>query len=217
MFLIDTTSALLGAMFLTGFWSISFSTVFIIVAILLVASEEFSWAYTSMVVYAVLLAIFTPANVFVYVWHEPLHAIGFVLMFFVIGAIYSALKYGSFLRRVVNMVKDAKQAFIIEHKLKITTTEEIPEEYASEWQRFKSDKLEYSVLNKINRGLRPSDNKALIMNWIAFWPFSAIGLFVADPLREIVKSIYQHMVSIYGKMYEHIISKSINMSDISEK
>jgi len=42
----------------------------------------------------------------------------------------------------------------------------------------------------------------------------AVGLFVADPLRKLVKAIYEHLVSTFGKMYEHIVTKNINMTDL---
>ena len=213
MFVFDITGLLFGAMF-GGFWATIFTSIFIIAAILFTASEEFGWSYGSLLLYIVVLAIFTPANPFVYVWHNPLTAIEFFVGFFVIGAIFSLLKYWSFVQRIVQKIKDIKKQFIIDFKLEISTTDEIPHEYTQEWKKRKSEKLSSSEYNKVTRGLRPSDNASLIMNWIAFWPFVALGLFVADPLRHLVRSIYEHLVSTFGRMYERIVTKNINMTDL---
>jgi hypothetical protein len=214
MFIIDTTGSLLGAMFFSGLVSTLFSAIFVIIAILLVAAEEFAWGYVTLIVYATLLAIFTPINPFMTIWHNPLQVLGFFILYFVIGAIYSTLKYGSFVRKLIQKVKDIKQGFISEHNLTIQTTDEIPEEFQKVWKEYKNHKLSYSDKSKLEKGIRPTDQASLIMNWIAFWPFSAIGLFIADPLKHLVTSIYEHMISIYSKMYDHIVSKNINIKDI---
>jgi hypothetical protein len=213
MFIFDISSLIIGAMF-GGIWASIFSTMFIAAVILLTATDEFWWSYGSLLLYTVILAIFTPANPFLYIWHNPLSSIEIFIGYFIIGAVFALLKYWSFIQRVVQKIKDFKKQFIIDNKLEISTIDEIPEEYKKLWNSYKSQKLSSSELHKINNGLRPSNNSALIMNWIAWWPFVAVGLFVADPLRKLVKAIYEHLVSTFGKMYEHIVTKNINMTDL---
>ena len=213
MFVFDITGLLFGAMF-GGFWATLFTSIFIIAAILFSAADEFGWSYGSLLIYIAALSIFTPANPFVYVWHNPLYTIEFFVGFFVIGAVFALLKYWSFIQRIVQKIKDIKKQFIIDFKLTIATTDEIPAEYSEAWEKRKSEKLSSSERYKINNGLRPSDNASLIMNWIAFWPFVAVGLFVADPLRHLVRSIYEHLVSTFGRMYERVVTKNINMNDL---
>lgn len=213
MYIVDLPVLLFSSMFVS-LWGAIFSSIFLIVAILVIAAEEFWAGYVVFFVYIILMAIFTPANPFLYLWHNPAQAVGFFIGYFAIGAVYSTIKYWSFVKKMVNIVKELKHQFIAENKLSITETEEIPEVFKTKWDSYKSLNMDYPDKSRLNRGLKPGENKSMIMNWIAFWPFSAVGLFVADPLRHLVTSIYQHLVSIYGKMYEKVVSSHINIKDI---
>ena len=213
MFIFDMTGLLMSAMF-GGIWASTFTVIFIVAVILLTAVEDFGWSYAAFIVYALALTIFTSANPFLYVWHNPLNSIEFFVGYFVLGAIFAIIKYWSFIQKIVQKIKDIKKQFIQDNKLKISTTDEIPEEYQSKWESCKSDKLSSSEQRKIRNGLRPSDNASLITNWIAWWPFVAVGLFVADPLRHLVTSIYEHLVATFGRIYERIVTKNINMTDL---
>lgn len=213
MIIIDGTSAMLSAMFFGGAATFIATIAFFIAAILFTASEMFSLAYVAVVIYVVVFAIFGPVNPFSYLWHNPLDVLGWFIEFFVIGAVYSIAKYWSYVTKVVNTVRELKKEFIEIHELKISLLDEIPKEFMSDWKNFRYNRLSYTDRDRVDN-LRPTQQKALIMNWIAFWPFSAIGLFVADPLRHLVTSIYEHLVSVYGKMYDKIVSSKINLNDL---
>lgn len=214
MFIVDVPMAIISSMFFSSIFATIFSVIFILAAILITASEEFAIAYFAFFVYIALMAIFTPINPFMFVWHNPTQAFGFIVGYFAIGSIYSTIKYWSFVKKMVNVIKECKKQFILNNKLPISVRDEIPETWTTRWSDFKYHELNGSDRRCINSGLRPAQNVDMIMNWIAFWPFSAIGLFVADPLKHLVTSIYQHLVSIYGKMYEKIVSSNINMKDL---
>lgn len=214
MFLFDYPAAVIAAMFFSGWWATIFSTVFSVAVILTVAAEEFVGAYLALVIYVILLAIFTPVNPFMFIWDQPLQALGFFILYFVIGAIYSTMKYWSYVTKMVNKIKETKIAFIQAFGLPISPLEEVPEEFGKQWKDFKYDHIEYGDRERIARGFRPGVMADKICNWIAFWPFSAVGLFIADPLRKLVTSIYEHLVSIYGKMYDKIVTSNINMNDL---
>jgi len=213
MIIIDGTGAMLGAMFFGGIWAMTASIVFIIAAILFTASESFSLAYLAFVIYLIVFAIFGPVNPFVLTWHNPLDVFGWFIEYFVLGALYSITKYWSYVTKVVNIILEIKKRFIAEYKLTISPKDEIPEDFRVKWKDYRYNHLEYRDRDRVDN-LRPTQQKALIMNWIAFWPFSALGLFVADPLRHLVTSIYEHLVSIYGKMYDKIVSNKINLNDL---
>lgn len=211
--MLELPVAVFTGMFLVGFTPLIFSVVFFLALILFTSTEEWGLAFVGLVAYSILMAIFTPTNPFMVVWHNPLDSIGFLIGYFVIGAGYSVVKYVSFVKKAVNLVKEAKLSFIENNKLTIAVTDEIPEELSRDWVNFRNEKLPSNISNKLWKGLRPSDQKELIVNWIAWWPFSAIGLFIADPLREIVNAIYSWLVGLYGKMYDRIVS-AINVSDL---
>lgn len=211
----DTPAALITAMFFSGFWATVFSTVLIIALILEIAADEFALGYGSVLGYAVLMAIFTDVNPFMWIWHNPGDAIGFLAGYVVFGAVYSAVKYRSFVRTMAEKIKDVKVAFIKDKKLEINVLAEIPSEFMSDWKRYLSDKLPYGDWKRVQKGLYPSAQRDIIINWIAFWPVSALGLFIADPLKEMVNWAYERMISVYRITYDRIINKFINTNDIN--
>jgi hypothetical protein len=212
--MLDLPIAIFTAMFLTGWIPFIFSVVLAVVLILSIASEEFGIGVVAFIIYMGLMAIFTPANPFVWMWHNPLELIGGMVLYLVIGAIYSTAKYWSFLKQVVNIVHSLKIQYIETYNVGIAATEEMPENQKDGWQRYLRDNLTGKIYTRYFNGLKASQNKGLITGWIAFWPFSAIGLFIADPLRELINSIYNHLIGIYDKMYTNVISSKINVKDI---
>jgi hypothetical protein len=218
MFLIEGTGAILSAMFLSGMWSGILSAVFIIAAILLTASRDFSVAYAIFVIYLMLFALFGSVNPFMVIIHNPGDVISYFIGYFVVGAAYSVIKFWDFVASAVKITKTAKQAFIEFHKLKIGVQDNIPVEYAESWTVSRRQILRQYSKHSCNdlSDFQPSNQKSLILNWIAFWPFSAVGLFIADPLQALVVGIYNRLGSVYDRIYKNTIAKTINMSDLDQ-
>jgi hypothetical protein len=213
MFIIDSVGLLFGAMFLSGLMPLIFSVVFIIAAILLAEYEHFGANYFVMLVYIVILAIFTSINPFMYIWHNPGNAVGFVVIYFFAGAILSIPKYRTVIKHVIDELKICKQDFIEVSGLHIKLTDEIPMELTNAWNTYKQNNMEYKDRQKLKEGLSPLDMSEYILNWIAFWPFLLVGMFIADPLQAIVTFIYNQLGSIYSRIYNRLIS-GINVADL---
>jgi hypothetical protein len=67
----------------------------------------------------------------------------------------------------------------------------------------------------INGGISPANQKARLTNWIAFWPFSAIGLFLADPIKHGIILIRKLLTEIYELTFTRLVKRYIHPSDIS--
>ncbi|RWZ87236.1 MAG: hypothetical protein EO766_11970 [Hydrotalea sp. AMD] len=213
----DAPAILLSAMFFSGLIPTILSTILIVALILEIAAEEFAWGYGSLIVYAVLMAVFTDINPFVWIWHNPMDAIGFLFGYVLFGAVYSTVKYRSFVKTMAQKVQELKIAFIRERNLDIQPSSEIPQELYPAWKSYLINHLSSSDWSRVKNGLYPSAQRDLIINWITFWPVSAIGLFVADPLRELVNWVYEQMISVYRITYDRIINQYINTKDIDFK
>ncbi|MEM2159331.1 MAG: hypothetical protein QXN55_00040 [Candidatus Nitrosotenuis sp.] len=212
--MLELPIAVITAMFFTGWVPFIFSIVLAIILILSIASEEFGIGIAAFLIYLCAMAVFTPANPFVWIWHNLLELIGGMILYLVIDAIYSTIKYWSFLKQVVNIMHSLKIQFIEQYKVGIAPTEEMSENQKEGWQRHLRDNLTGKIYTRYYNGLKPSQNKGLISGWIAFWPFSAVGLFIADPFRDLVNAIYNHLISIYDKMYSNVITSKININDL---
>lgn len=206
--------ALVGVMFFSGWLPMVFSTILVLALILEIANDRFVLGYFTLFVYAVAMAIFTEINPFVYIWHNPLQAIGFLIGYFLVGGVYSVIKYRAWLKDVAIQISEFKRQFIADRELNISITEEIPSAQSNEWKSYLRQKMDSDDYSRIRSGFGPGYQKDLILNWIAFWPFSAVGLLVAEPLEKFVNFLYNELVAVYRNIYTRIITKYINIADI---
>jgi energy-coupling factor transporter transmembrane protein EcfT len=209
----DIPFLLFNALILSSIPALVLTLLFCVVIILVVSNEEYAVGYWAAIVYTVVLALFTPANFFLVAWNNPATVLGFVLMYFAAGAVYSTIKYRAFVKEMTDLAKNTKESFIAEFGLPIAVTDEIPNNWSKDWTKFKYDHLSCHHRDLLSNGLDPSHNKARITHWIAFWVFSAVGLFLADPLRAITTAIYNRFTSIYTKIYKQLIGKSMHTTD----
>lgn len=210
----DLPVALIGVMFFSGWLPMVFSTILVLALILEVANDRFLLGYFTLFVYSVVLAVFTEINPFTHIWHNPLEAIGFLIGYFLIGAGYSVVKYRAWLKDVAIQIGLFKELFINQHGLNILIKDEIPVDFTQRWKEFLYHKMSHDDYTRIKSGFGPGYQKDLILNWIAFWPFSAVGLLVAEPLEKFVNFLYNELVAVYRNIYTRIISKYINIADI---
>ncbi|PPD54342.1 MAG: hypothetical protein CTY12_03355 [Methylotenera sp.] len=210
----DLPVALIGVMFFSGWLPMVFSTILVLALILEVANDRFLLGYFTLFVYSVVLAIFTEINPFTHIWNNPLEAIGFLIGYFLIGAGYSVVKYRAWLKDVAIKIGLFKEQFIRANSINISVKDEIPESFLKGWKDYLYNHMEYDDYKRIKSGFGPGYQKDLILNWIAFWPFSAVGLLVAEPLEKFVNFLYNEMVAVYRNIYTRIISKYINVTDI---
>lgn len=214
--MLDLPIALVSVMFFSGWLPLLFSSILVIALILEIANDRFGLGYFTLVVYAAALSIFTEINPFKYVWNNPFDAFGFLIGYFVIGAGYSIIKYRSWLKDVAIQIGLFKEQFVRTNDLAISVNEEIPASHKESWKRYLYDKMAYDDYKRIKSGFGPGYQKDLILNWIAFWPFSAVGLLVAEPLEKFVNFSYTELVAVYRNIYTKIINKHINVADIQD-
>lgn len=218
--MIDLTFLMFASLF-SGFWVSLFTIVFFIVCILSVSNENFYVGVFAFFIYNICLTLFTPLNPFIYVYTHPVDVVLFVLLYLSIGGVYSILKYRNWLSGKLASLRRVKQLLIDDYKLSISVTEQFPERLpdgslsSTVWKDYIHSNLGWYDAQLIAKGkLKPSDQFDSIFGWIAFWPFSAIGLFIADPLRWLVTKTYESLSAIYRDMYTRLISKYININDI---
>lgn len=213
--MIELPLALIATMFFSGWLTTLLSAILVLALILEIANDRFILGYVSVFAYMVAIAIFTELTPFSYMWHNPLQVIGFLLGYFAIGGVYSVVKYRAWLKHVAIQIAEHKLSFINTHGLNILATEEIPEAYVKNWKDYMYQMLSSEDFGRLKSGFGPGKQKDLILNWIAFWPFSAVGLLIAEPLEKLVNWIYDELVAVYRNIYTRIVSKYINVSDIT--
>lgn len=212
--MLELPITLFTAMFFSGWLSLLFSIVFVLALIVFVSDTDFSLGYVTFVLYAVALQLFTDVDPLSWVWYHPIDAIAFVLSYFIVGGVYSVIKYRSWIKEFSLQLRELKHRYIEIHGLQIQLTDEIPESEMNQWRSFLYSNLSTFDFDMVTAGFGPGIQKELILNWIVFWPFSAVGLLIANPLKRFVNFLYEELVSVYRNMYKRMIAKYINIQDI---
>ena len=217
MLLLQYGDLFFSKMFMGGTWALVISIAFILAELLFVSFDKPGWTFSIFVAYAVEMAVFQNINLATFIWAHPVDVAQFAIMYFVVGGLYSVLKFWANAREKLREVRDIKKMYLEKYpEIRININEPIPSECSRNWLNHLKDKLpgsDYEFV--VERKLSPGAIKDLIIVWITFWPFSALGLFVARPLDRIGKFVYNSLVDVYHKIRLATIKRFINIEDLS--
>lgn len=219
MIIIEGTRAILDAMFFSDMWSTIHSTLFVVVAIILTSSRDFTGVYIIFLVYLIVFATFGSVNPFMVTYNNPINSLVYLVEYLVVGTVYSVIKFWNFVYVIVEQIKVAKQSFINEFHLKIGVQDQIPDTLLKNWTNVRTSKLAayfgfYGDGISDLSELSPVNQKSLICNWIVCWPLSAVELFIVYPSSKLVIGLCNLLGSVYHGVYIYTIKKSINPSDL---
>jgi len=166
----------------------------------LTEKESLTWTIISLGIYLTFLSYLGKFNVFSYVFYDPLRTFLYVLGYFVIGVIWSFIKWWLKVNETAERYKEEKDKFFKEHEAKNSA---VPEKYQKSddvidrWQshiEYKED-IEKPIASK---------NKEKISVWIVYWPFS----FFWSLINDIVKRIVEQFVIRFQKVYQSISDRA---------
>lgn len=187
------------ALFVLGsFWWYIVSGCFLIWAIILTEKESLTWTIISLGVYLTFFSYLGKVNVFSYVFYDPLRTFLFVLGYFVIGVIWSFIKWWLKVNEVAERYKEEKSKFFKEHQAKNSA---VPEKYQKSDDVIERWQLQYK--EEIKKPVA-SENKEKISVWIVYWPFSLFWSLIND----IVKRIVEQFVIRFQKVYQSISDRA---------
>lgn len=165
---------------------------------------------------------------FSYVYHNPASVLILVVYYLGIGVVWSFGKWYFTLNKAVSKFKEYKEKFLKDnnksaesfladssnineflkwaHNTKIASTL-FDVNYKLENTLRQSNGDPESIIGLVTRNdvidaVRPNagDNKARITAWITFWPMSAVGTLLDDPLRRLVEFIFSKLKNVYEIM-----------------
>ena len=66
----------------------------------------------------------------------------------------------------------------------------------------------YSSQYDLDQSIIPSasNNKARIMGWMTYWPWSALWTLIHDPIRKAVKALWRHLATSYQRLADKAFS-----------
>lgn len=177
------------------FWI--FVSIVALVLFIVVANEKPGWATIYVVVTLVLLAWLGDFNLWKVVTHEPWWAVALFAAYVVLGVSWSFWKWWFF-------VTDKRDKFLeLKNRYEKVVKDDKPEsEYCH---------LDYDCsLNHLRREMelnkkpRARDNKARILTWTIYWPWSFVWTIIDDPLKKLFKYIYKKLQAVYQKIADKV-------------
>lgn len=190
-----------------------------------VAKGSVVWGVLSMILVGVVLTFLSHINVFRMIWLNPGPSALFFAGYFVAGAIWSLFKwklfsrekraefnvrYHDFIERLKQHIVHRREDFnhlkyftlgvgkdytptLREDKRRVWSVclekGEIPDELIPEWNHSR----DYGSIVPI-----PTEHKALLTNWIVFWPWSLLGYLLSDVLKDIADWCFERLKGVYN-------------------
>lgn len=172
-----------------------------LVLFVVVANERPGWATISVVATLLLLAWLGDFNLWTVITHNPLWAVALFFAYVALGVGWSFWKWWFF-------VTDKRDKFL---ELK-AEYERVTKDGRSKTETITSDeynRLYYSLDHlcremELSKKPRAKDNKARILTWTIWWPWSFIWTLVDDPLKKFFKYIYKKLQATYQKIADSI-------------
>lgn len=176
--------------------SIGFWILMGLVSVCLIAALEYEkagWATFSAVVTFLLLGLFGDFNVWTATTEHPFLAIGAVLIYLAVGTLYSFGKWWRYVKLASRKLKDEIAEFLAAHKLE---GDKIPDELLEEWL----GSPRRSGYRRRNTKPIARENKARIMSWMVYWPWSMFWTVINDPIKKAFKAIFQELQATYQRI-----------------
>ena len=138
-----------------------------------------------LVLYLVLLWIFSDFNPLTWLGHNPKTAVAAILLYFLLGTAWAVVKWYAFVHQQARRVRSLLLDFLPRHGL--DSLGQATPEIRREWTHHCSIRGVSSEPPLIAR------HKDRILLWMSYWPLSAIWTLINDPVRRIFKMIYHRL------------------------
>lgn len=208
---------------IAGVWIWVIPCIFFFIILAFAEHEKNFFAFMSL---AMFIGIMQGAGI-ISLFTNPIAVLGWVIVYFIIGGLWSILKWYLFIINRAAKLCEVKQSFVekinkanIELQLKqelLDVNAKIPFNFII---RFK----EYLIIHYFNHhppiGFNTDNNDSLelvipraeryksrIITWILWWPTSAFWTLLNDPLVKVANWIYNRFQGIYTKITNKVFAK----------
>lgn len=175
--------------------SLAFWILFVLADVIVVAlidHQKWGWSAITLFFTALTLAFLGDFNLIVFVRANPGHALYLLGLYFIIGAVWSVLKWYFFLLREREDY-DKRRADFLKYRGLSANSKITPE-------------LKADFIKKLGATTRPSvhNHKSQVMGWLVYWPWSALWTLINDPIRRIWEWMFRGLRSIYETVAAHV-------------
>jgi len=210
---------LAAALIISGMWVWDWATVCFVAILAFSENEKNVWAIVSLGIFRGLMQHSEVFSIFT----EPFTLLLYAVGYFVIGGLWSCIKWSSFVNKKAELYGELKLKFIKTvnnhnntradfEALSVDVTTAIPPEFIAGFQKhlstFGMGCSSYTTDGKLH-DVKPSDRtyKEKIVTWILWWPTSTIWTILNDPLVRLAEWMYGRFQGFYKKIAIRAFSK----------
>lgn len=127
------------------------------------------------------------------------YVVAFALLYLVVGMFWSMFKWYLFSKRSFEKLNEKFKGFLVSAGLGTDTSIKLTDEQKAKWKTYQGygDKVTIPLVTQ---------NKAKIMGWMAYWPFSCIFFLFSDLFRSVFESIYYQIAGFFQAITDRIYS-----------
>jgi len=205
-----------------GLWVWVWAVVCFILVLAFSENEQNFWAFVSITAFIALMQ----HSGHIAIFSNPLAWLGWGVGYFVLGAVWSFVKWQLFLNKQGEKFGDVKLAWIVkfnkdlatmsEERLEPHITTKIPNELIPKFNKYLSNNYFHFSRNPRGDfgdntldGVIPSvrDNKQRFVTWILWWPTSFVWTMLNDPLVRFANWMFAKFQGLYTKMAQKSFAK----------
>jgi hypothetical protein len=123
------------------------------------------------------------------------YVIAFALLYLVVGMFWSMFKWYLFSKRSFEKLNEKFKGFLVSAGLGTDTSIKLNDEQKAKWNRYRDPEDEIPLVVK---------NKARIMGWMAYWPFSFLFFVFSDLFKSLFESIYYQVAGFFQSITDKI-------------
>jgi len=156
-----------------------------------VEEEMYIPAWVSITLCWSLLMWLGNSNFLVYLRYNPVDVIMYVVVYFIVGVIWSFLKFYLSANDTRNKLKALRNDYNVNN-------------FGKTWGTYLYDNFSYEDCRK----LIFSTYSNHIIFWIIYWPVSALWTLINDPFRKAATWLYEIvLIGLYKRIFEHVIGE----------
>lgn len=202
------------AVFVFGFW-FWFAVAAISITLICCIEWDQGWLATATLIATGLWLQFGfHVPVFQYIWENPITSVGWFFGWFAVGTVYAITRWELLIRNQRRAYNEAKARFL-ESKHVDPNLATIPLNLRGEWARnFSRGRYMGLTVDEDHTGIvvapRPRNYKSRIYLWIAYWPWSMLWTAINDPIRKMVRAIYNNIAAFLERRSKRVFAGTEN-------
>lgn len=175
-----------------GLWFWILTAVTAISILICVEREDGSGSTALLVLYLILLWIFSDFNPLAWLGQNPKTAVAAILLYFLLGTVWAVVKWYAYVHQQARRVRSLLLEFLKRHGLE--TLRDATPEVRREWA------THCSIRGVSHEPPLIARHKDRIVLWMSYWPLSAIWTLINDPVHRIFKMIYNRLGGVLQGM-----------------